>query len=191
MDVKTVCIADNVWKFTCDSNVYLLQLKEHIVVIDTGRSENKKALRLQLEKIVPLSSVDIVLFTHLHYDHISNADLFSHAIFYASKDSIASLQQDRSGAILHPSVVQQFSAVLHPFEELLLPELEVISTPGHTLGSVCFFYPEKKILFSGDTLFLNTTGRTDLPFSDASAMKKSLQRLKKLDYNILCPGHEY
>lgn len=65
--------------------------------------------------------------------------------------------------------------------------IKVFKTPGHTKDSVCFLY--KKILFSGDTLFHNGIGRTDLPSGNKEEMKKSLDFLKKLNYEILCPGH--
>jgi glyoxylase-like metal-dependent hydrolase (beta-lactamase superfamily II) len=65
--------------------------------------------------------------------------------------------------------------------------IEVFETPGHTSDSVCFLY--KKVLFSGDTLFHNGIGRTDLPSGNEEEMKKSLEFLRSLDYDVLCPGH--
>jgi glyoxylase-like metal-dependent hydrolase (beta-lactamase superfamily II) len=65
--------------------------------------------------------------------------------------------------------------------------IKVFETPGHTSDSVCFLY--EKILFSGDTLFHNGIGRTDLPTGDEKEMKRSLEFLRSLDYDVLCPGH--
>lgn len=65
--------------------------------------------------------------------------------------------------------------------------IKVIKTPGHTSDSLCFLY--KKILFSGDTLFHDGFGRTDLPTGNEEEMKKSLKLLKTIKYNTLCPGH--
>ena len=72
--------------------------------------------------------------------------------------------------------------------ELPIKEIKVITTPGHTKDSVCFFYED--ILFSGDTIFgQGYLGRTDFPESEPEKMQKSLEKLKKINYKILCPGH--
>ena len=64
----------------------------------------------------------------------------------------------------------------------------MIQTPGHTPGSVCLLVNDT--MFSGDTLFAGSCGRTDLPGGDWSAMKKSLARLSSLENNYwVLPGH--
>jgi glyoxylase-like metal-dependent hydrolase (beta-lactamase superfamily II) len=69
-------------------------------------------------------------------------------------------------------------------------EVELLHTPGHTPGSQCFLVD--KLLISGDTLFLEGCGRTDLPGSDSGAMYESLQRLAALPDDIaVYPGHRY
>jgi glyoxylase-like metal-dependent hydrolase (beta-lactamase superfamily II) len=68
--------------------------------------------------------------------------------------------------------------------------IEFVHTPGHTPGSQCFLVDGR--LVSGDTLFLDGCGRTDLPGSDADAMYESLQRLARLpDATVVYPGHRY
>lgn len=67
---------------------------------------------------------------------------------------------------------------------------EIIPTPGHTKGSVCFYCHEEKALFSGDTLFQGTIGRTDLPFGSMFQMTNSLRRLCQLPDEVqVYPGH--
>ena len=56
----------------------------------------------------------------------------------------------------------------------------VIGTPGHSPGSVCFHFPTDRVLFSGDTLFQGTVGRTDLPGGDGSVLTQSLRKLAQL-----------
>ena len=55
-----------------------------------------------------------------------------------------------------------------------------MATPGHTAGSVCYYLPEEKVLFSGDTLFAGSCGRVDLPGGSAAEMRRSLSMLAKL-----------
>ena len=66
----------------------------------------------------------------------------------------------------------------------------VIGTPGHTPGSVCFWFEQDAALFGGDLLFAGSIGRTDLPGGDARAMTASLQRVMSLpDSTVVYPGH--
>ena len=69
--------------------------------------------------------------------------------------------------------------------------LEVIHTPGHTPGHLCFYEPEQKILFSGDTLFRESIGRTDLPGGDYSwIMNSILEKIMPLGGDVeVYPGH--
>ena len=72
--------------------------------------------------------------------------------------------------------------------ELAGMEIEVLHTPGHTPGSTC--YLAEDILFSGDTLFYMSIGRTDLPGSDGQQMGQSLQKLCALEKEyVVYPGH--
>ena len=68
--------------------------------------------------------------------------------------------------------------------------LTILSTPGHTPGSVCFYFPEDKVLFSGDTLFKMGYGRTDLPGGDIQQLWHSLDLLLALPpETVVYPGH--
>ena len=75
--------------------------------------------------------------------------------------------------------------------ELIGHKFKTLKTPGHTNGSLCFLM-DNKYLFSGDTLFNRSCGRTDFPTGDSEAMQISLNRLvNQLDENIIVyPGHE-
>lgn len=66
---------------------------------------------------------------------------------------------------------------------------EVIHTPGHSPGSVCLYWPAKKALFTGDLLFKNGLGRTDLPGGNGEILKESIKRLTDLDVEWMLPGH--
>jgi glyoxylase-like metal-dependent hydrolase (beta-lactamase superfamily II) len=66
----------------------------------------------------------------------------------------------------------------------------ILSTPGHTAGSVCLLFAEQGILFSGDTLFSGSVGRTDLQGGDSRALTRSLQKLSSLpEETRVYPGH--
>lgn len=181
-------ITNNVFKLKADSNVYVL-IKEKIV-IDTGNRKNRDILINNFGKIISFDKINKVIFTHLHYDHIGNFDLFANAKFYASKEEIDYFNKHKFLASLSYSIMKKFNIKLNPIDEL--PGFDMIKTPGHTLGSIALFYKKEKILFSGDTLFFNNLfGRVDLPSSRPLKIRNSLKKLKEIKYKILCPGHEY
>ena len=67
--------------------------------------------------------------------------------------------------------------------------LRIIPTPGHSPGSICLYWEDKKALISGDTVFYMGVGRTDLQGGDVDALADSVERLSKLKIEYLIPGH--
>ncbi len=183
-------ITEDIWVISHNSNIYFLDIDKKIV-IDAGDRSFRDEVISDFRKLCDPRDVEIVVFTHLHYDHIGNFDLFPNAGFYASSEAIEDLKNDAVGTVLNPSIAGIFNVRLQPIEQL--PGFDIIKTPGHTRGSICLYYSKDRILFSGDTLFFQDNhGRIDLPTSAGSdTMSKSLEKLRKLDYKILCPGHDY
>jgi glyoxylase-like metal-dependent hydrolase (beta-lactamase superfamily II) len=142
------------------SVVYVIKLGKDNILIDTSSEENGQELLNGLEKLkINPRDVHIVLLTHRHYDHVGNLYMFPNAKIYDEKN----------------------------IDELNLMRIRSIRVPGHTKDSLAFLY--KNILFSGDTLFHLGIGRTDLKESAPEKMQESLGILKKINYDILCPGH--
>jgi len=75
--------------------------------------------------------------------------------------------------------------------KLILDDLlfHVIHTPGHSPGSISLYWPERKALFSGDVVFSQGLGRTDLPGGDGQRLKESIRTLSRLAVDHLFPGH--
>jgi hydroxyacylglutathione hydrolase len=67
--------------------------------------------------------------------------------------------------------------------------LQVLHTPGHSPGSICLYWPAEKALFTGDLIFNQGIGRTDLPGGNGQALKESIRKASALDVEILLPGH--
>ena len=161
-----------------DNYVYLLRNEHKNItsVIDPGESEpilkflNKKKWHL-----------DEIINTHHHYDHIGgNNELLD---LYKSKLIAPSYDNNRISNIDVPVSDNE----THNIAGI---STKVIHTPGHTLGHVCFYMPEEKCLFSGDTLFYLGCGRVFEGTMDQ--MWLSLVKLRSLpDHTSVYCGHEY
>ena len=169
-------------------------------VIDPGMSSEDGVEQLSLlmkeHGLVP----DAILLTHGHFDHVWGVQRF--------------LARYKVPIYMHPSDkeiladgatvfrgMQSFSQLKHGFPTLDLTDGERISTggiqwqvlhtPGHTPGSVCFYSPENSLLLSGDTLFAGSIGRTDLLGGDYDTLMRSIrERLLCLPGETdVIPGH--
>lgn len=67
--------------------------------------------------------------------------------------------------------------------------LRVLNTPGHSPGSISIYWPERRVLVTGDVVFYGAIGRTDLPGGDSKLLKQSIERLSELDVEYLLAGH--
>ncbi len=185
-------IKENVYKISGMSNCYYL--KNYKIMIDTGSIEDREVVKKNFVKVASLTDVKKVIFTHLHYDHIFNFDLFPKAKLYASPKEMSDLKKDPEGTVLNKDVLNKFkkTKLIGLTRNHIPKELKIIKTPGHTSGSISLYDKKTKVLFSGDTLFYNLViGRYDLPTSSPKDMYKSLEKLSKLDVSVLCPGHNY
>lgn len=151
-------------------------------VIDPAWEVGKIITLLEQQQL----TLDKVLLTHSHYDHINGLDeLFMHSAkvpLYLSRQEADFWQVGHASAV---TLVQDAQI------ELGNTSIEMLHTPGHTPGSVC--YKVGNNLLTGDTLFLNGCGRCDLRGGDAGVLYTSLDKLKhslSTDINIF-PGHNY
>lgn len=192
--MKAEKIANKVWKVyggkgLC-SNVYLVDVVEP-TLIDLGSPENANDL-IKVLKEIGYEAKDIVniIFTHLHPDHTGCPSLFENAKFFASKEEIEAFENNPEEATVYEGAIEELKKIkLKPIGKEIAG-MKVIKSPGHTIGSICLWLSEEKILFSGDTLFgEGIYGRVDLGTSVPEKMHGSLERLKLLKYKILCSGH--
>jgi len=151
------------------SIVYIINIKNKKIMIDTSSSENReKLLDSLLDLGVPPEEIETIILTHNHWDHTGNIELFKNAKIYGSEEDFPEDYENVSN--------------------LKMKKFQIIKVPGHTKGSICILY--ENVLFSGDTLFhRGYVGRTDFPESSKKDMGKSLEKIGKLNYDFLCPGH--
>ncbi len=172
-------------------NTYLIMREQGVIVIDPGAECTKiKAAIAQTQK--PLTAI---LLTHAHFDHIGAVDeLYEayHCPIYASCEAINMSQNSYTNLSDQFTPFTLSSPIKALPDELKLLDLsiQVINTPGHTDGDVCFYVPQEKALFTGDTLFQGSAGRTDFPTGNLSTLMHSLKVLKELPFDAtVYPGH--
>lgn len=175
-------------------NCYVIATeKKHAVAVDVG-GDAQKILQYLNDNNLQLTKI---LLTHGHYDHMGGVAALqaaTGATVYIHEADAPMLSDDELNLaqwIVGHSVssVTDYK-VLQDGDEIVQDEctFHVLHTPGHTKGSVC--YQLEHTLFTGDTLFWLSRGRTDFPGGNDDELYASLQRLKQLDgeYDVL-PGH--
>ncbi|MBN1848968.1 MAG: MBL fold metallo-hydrolase [Deltaproteobacteria bacterium] len=176
-----------------NANTYLINGVKKIL-IDPGHYHLMNHIRQGLSELsMTLEDIDLVIITHAHSDHIEGIEAFlnTSTLIAVNKKDMAPLQ-----GITHRLV--HANGTIDPIINLFLDEgdlqvgdmkFQVIHSPGHSPGSICLYWPENKVLFTGDVVFNQGIGRTDLHGGDGSLLKQSIVRLSKLDVEYLLPGH--
>lgn len=170
------------------TNTYLLQEGDKAILIDPASKAEK------LIDILGDLKLEAILLTHGHFDHIKAVDglyeRYHCPVYLHEKDEVIArdkLSGSEFGLVAYvscPTVpLQEGKMKIGPFE------FEVIFTPGHTEGSAIFVFDD--CIFTGDTLFKGSVGRTDLFSGDLRKLKQSLNIFRNFtkDY-LIYSGHE-
>jgi hydroxyacylglutathione hydrolase len=181
------------WKTNC--YIYSSTKKE-CIIIDPGGDETEIAARVDVLNMVPVG----IALTHGHVDHVGALGRLREGYAIRGyKLPIAINPADRrflgtGGMETHRESLETLGLNEESFfggdaaelpkadvrlkdgDHLFNMDITVLETPGHTPGSVCFYAEKEGILFSGDTLFFDGVGRTDLPGGSEKKLKESIQR---------------
>jgi glyoxylase-like metal-dependent hydrolase (beta-lactamase superfamily II) len=162
------------------------------IIIDPGDEENKIRRVLDDYKL----KAAMVINTHGHFDHIGCDDKFAVPIYIHSLDAkmLRDAKSNFSIFFVSPYKVNSEIKTLQDQEVVKLEdiELQVLHTPGHTPGGTCLLmkHPNNKILFTGDSLFCQGIGRTDLGGNESLLISSIKEKLFILPNDtVIYPGH--
>ena len=178
------------------TNCYFAINKEtkEALVIDPG----EEAARLMQQIREQGLTVAAILLTHGHFDHAGAAEELSalcNAPVYAHEAEKETLESEKLNACWMIGRKETYRADLFVKEEQELDlagfHIRVLFTPGHTRGGCCYYFPYENVVFSGDTLFQMSVGRTDLEGGSMSQIVHSIQeKLMPLpEQTVVYPGH--
>lgn len=171
------------------------------VIIDAGASEAKERERIDEYISKQELTPKVLLNTHCHIDHILSVNYFKskYNLKFAASESESQIltTAERSAAMYGIPTDEGFTPEidvnLSDGDMIALGQssLKVIATPGHTIGGVCFYEQETKSLFTGDTLFCGSIGRTDLTTGDYDSLIESIMTkiLPLGGDTTIYPGH--
>lgn len=169
------------------TNCYIVKENNEVLIIDPGKKADRIISNINVtEKVVG------IILTHGHFDHIGAVDnlveYYNCDVFINLKDKELLNHKMNSMAGYIGKVKSEVKSLPEGKFNIGTFNLNIIYTPGHTEGSILIEY--KNHLFTGDTLFKNSIGRTDLYSGNNSKMFQSIKLIKQLNSELIVyPGH--
>jgi glyoxylase-like metal-dependent hydrolase (beta-lactamase superfamily II) len=162
------------------------------IIIDPGHATLiEHVVRGAQQDRVRLEDTGLIICTHAHPDHIEAVQLFrGHQIPFTCHESewnMAKPYADMFGIRLDG--LTPFFFLDNGDLDVNGTRLQIIHTPGHSPGSISIWWPDKKALFTGDCIFKDGIGRSDLPGGNSAQLKESINALTKLNPEYILPGH--
>lgn len=177
------------------TNAYVISNEntKKAIVLDPGDDAERILSHLKSKGL----ELEAILLTHAHFDHILGVnDILNNKkvpvyAYEPEQELLEDVSLNCSTMIGNPTTISDVTYWKDQTSfEAIGYSIKVIGTPGHTKGSCCFYFKENDVLFSGDTLFMESVGRTDLPTGNSTRIMESVKGLMDLpDDTIVYPGH--
>lgn len=177
-------------------NTYFVIEEEtkNAIIIDPGAEAEKLINIAEKNKL----NLKYIVLTHAHFDHIGACQQIKEKfnipiIAGEGEDILLENGKNNLSSVYGETIELKADKFLKDGEILKFGEnleFKTIQTTGHTPGGICLYFENEKVLFSGDTLFYGSIGRTDFPYGNTKDLINSLNKLKNLpDETIVFSGH--
>jgi glyoxylase-like metal-dependent hydrolase (beta-lactamase superfamily II) len=190
MRIERFCLGE------LQANCYLITEDKNCILIDPADDANFLLEEISRRNLI----LTAMMATHGHFDHMMASGEIQLSLpvpLYIRKEDIFLLKRLKETAryflgydpyIVDPTVVRELpdkSIAMNGWEKI-----RIIHTPGHTPGGSCFYFPDDQCIFTGDTLFEGSVGRTDFSYSSKPNLETSLSKLFALpEETVIYPGH--
>jgi glyoxylase-like metal-dependent hydrolase (beta-lactamase superfamily II) len=197
--------------------LYVVEAADGLTIVDTSsRPDTPQRLMPQLRKLgFRIEDLKHILITHAHLDHVGSLAEFQRmtpARTYAQRREAMVIRGEQAVQYAAPADLRGVNRLLAVVPlptyvpvarvdvelkggetlDAVLPGLRVILTPGHTIGHICYYWPEKRLLFGGDVV-LNLPWGLRLPYQPFSyslvETRRSVRNIAEMELDVLCPGH--
>ena len=176
-------------------NTFLIR-GEVTTLIDPGHSRHVPNLIQQIEEDgISSDEINLIILTHCHPDHFEGLDAFMNQSVKIAMNQEEERYLLESGKLLFEMMGQPMPEYRVDFYlkegDLHLGKglFDIYQTPGHSPGSISIYWAERKVLFTGDLIFYGGVGRTDFHEGNSKLLKESIEKMSRLDVEILLPGH--
>mgnify|MGYP000312537262 CR=1 FL=1 len=176
-------------------NTFLFNGKKRIL-IDPGHAHLFDHVQSGLSDLgIGLGDIDMVICTHAHPDHLEAARFFvdTPALIAIHEEDwkLVQLMVDRLGGHVGAGFDKLEPSLFLTEGDLTVGDMQfrIFHTPGHSPGGISLYWPEEKALVTGDLIFSNGLGRTDLPGGDGKTLKASIRKVSSIGAELLLPGH--
>ena len=180
------------------TNCYILSIGERALIVDPGFDANQIIAHIETNGLKP----EAILITHGHHDHIGaleevqkkyNVEVYAHQ---DEKEYFTNPQLNGSYKMGRDEIAMNDLSFITFFDkdtsiQLLDQKIDVYHVPGHSRGSIAFYFEDHKFVISGDALFKSSIGRTDLPYGNHEQLITSIKtKLFTLpEDTVVCPGN--
>ena len=180
------------------TNCYIVSnATKQCLIFDPGGEGEKIISELRRLKVKPLA----ILLTHAHFDHIGSVDqlreCFDIPVYIHTAEKKWLVDPIKNGSSKYaeiPSIIcKEADFLLNNESELQIGDftMELLHTPGHSPGSITYYFKQQNFAIVGDTLFQNSVGRTDLPGGNEAQLMKSIHTKLLIlpETTLVYPGH--
>lgn len=181
------------------TNTYVVHDAKHVLIVDPAcymQYEQQQLYRYIEDLRLKIADFQLtILATHGHLDHLWGAawaceQWRTPVLLHEADMPLAKAMQAQYDLFGVRAEAKPFPMEAMSNVKFQISNISILSTPGHTPGSICLYWPEEKKLLSGDTLFRMGYGRTDLPGGNMGQLIQSLEQLFALPADVqVFPGH--